>query len=149
MQRTLKGIAIASCLLFLLVSTRTVAQQSATKGGAAAVKKTTPVVEGTCNKHDWAIHHGVCRRKVQKLFDNEPEFAILRLSAEQYKDFQKDPKEFLNKHETFDKPVRKATTFSEAKPETDPPGDAWYVMVAHWPGSTASGKAFPASSPPE
>jgi hypothetical protein len=81
----------------------------------------------------------------------KPEFAVLRLSEAQYGEFEKDRVGFLNRHKIFARPVNKQEVCSAAKPQKEKPEDAgfWYLVLTHWPSSTAACQAYPGWSEPE
>ena len=78
--------------------------------------------------------------------DSEPEFAILRLAAAEYKEFQENPKDWVNDHHIFKAQVRHLESCSATKPQKDPPGDEpfWYIMLPHYPSSNAMCVSYPA-----
>ena len=81
----------------------------------------------------------------------KPEFAVLRLSEAQYDAFAKDRVGFLNQHKIFARPVNKQEVCSAAKPQQEKPEEAgfWYLVLAHWPSSTAACQAYPGWSEPQ
>ena len=73
----------------------------------------------------------------------KPEFAVLRLSAERYEEFQRDRKEFFNRYRIFDKDIRKQEVFSAAKPQNQEVNlPYWYLLAIHWPSSTLACHAY-------
>jgi len=79
-----------------------------------------------------------------------PEFAVLRLSAERYDQFKKEPTNFLNNPQTFHAKVKQVVFFEEAAPKTRATGDDfWYVVTSHWPPSSAASVAYAEWSAPE
>jgi hypothetical protein len=80
----------------------------------------------------------------------KPEFAVIRLTPERYEEFKKDRKEFVNKHKIFDKEVKKQDLFSETTPKKEDPDDSyWYLVVVHWPSSTAAITSYPGWTEPK
>ncbi|HKN34987.1 MAG TPA: hypothetical protein VJX16_17230 [Terriglobales bacterium] len=81
--------------------------------------------------------------------DKETEFAIVRLSDAEYKKFQENPKDWVNDHHIFKAKVREMKALGTAKSEKDPPPDEtyWYVVIGHWPGSTAVYTTYSATEP--
>src|SRR5215475_5158464 len=131
MKRTTIGITTVVCVLFALVSTVALAQQSATGGdaGSNVSDKKGPWLE---------VADGVTVAKVARLSDGEPEFAILHLSDAKYREFQKDPKAFVNKYHVFNKNVNVLPGCSMISPMAQQSDNAdWYVMMPHWPASNA------------
>jgi hypothetical protein len=124
-------ITTVVCILFVLVSTVALAQQS-TKGedaGSNVSDKKGPWLE---------VADGVKLARVARLTDAEPEFAILHLSDATYHEFQKDPKAFVNKYRVFDKNVNVLPGCSMVSPKAQQGGNPdWYVMMPHWPSSNA------------
>ncbi|HEY1271781.1 MAG TPA: hypothetical protein VGF08_07335 [Terriglobales bacterium] len=82
---------------------------------------------------------------------NEPEFAILRLSVDKYKEFQKDPLAFLNHIPTFSQPIKKANKCSDCeyspKSDSKDPSDPYFIVIGHWPGSKAIYQIYPGEEP--
>jgi hypothetical protein len=131
---------VVSVLLLLVMSMPAFAQDSALEQKSGGIWK--------------KIADGVWVAKVPRFSDHEeevkPEFAVLRLTAARYAEFQKDPKGFLNKYKIFDKDVRDLEACPAAKPKTEEPKVAyWYTMKAHWPGSSAACQAYPGWSEPK
>lgn len=154
MGRVYFRVVSVTSLALLLMSmgvTRSVAQESTEQ--KKSVRHELLPKERTYNwkKVDegiWEAH--VSRFPHDEKEKNKPEFAILRLSSEKYTEFQKDRKEFLNKHKIFEAKVKKQTLFTEPPPqEEDPPPDQYYVVVPHWPGSTAAVTTYAGGSQPK
>jgi hypothetical protein len=131
MKRTTIGTATIVCVLFILVSKVTLAQQSTNSqdAGSNLSDKKGPWLE---------FADGVRVAKVAKPADGQPEFAILHLNDATYHEFQKDPKAFVNKYQIFDKKVNVLPNCSMVPATPQQGGDAdWYVMMPHWPASNA------------
>ena len=98
---------------------------------------------------------GVWEAHIPRFVDEEegkekPEFAAVRLTAARYAEFQKGTKDFLNDNKIFSKNVNRLESCPATKPKEDDPQNAyWYLMVAHWPGSTALCYANPGWSEPK
>jgi hypothetical protein len=98
---------------------------------------------------------GIWEAKIPRFVDEDegdkPEFGVVRLTAATYAEFQKEPKEFLNEHTVFAKKVKVVLAgCPAAKPKTeDPKAEYWYLVLAHWPGSTAACRAYAGWSPPK
>ena len=130
MKRTTMEITTLMCVLFVLVSTVALAQQSA-KGGDAASNVSD-------KKGPWLdVADGVKVARLARLTDGEPEFAILQLSDATYREFQKDPKTFVNKYQVFNKNVNVLPGCSMVSPTQQGGNPDWYVMIPHWPSSNA------------
>jgi hypothetical protein len=129
MKRTTIAITTIVCVLFVLVSTVALAQQSA-KGEDAGSNVSD-------KKGPWLdVADGVKVARVARLTDGQPEFAILHLSDATYREFQKDPKAFVNKYQVFDKKVNDLPGCSMVSPTAQQGGNPdWYVMIGHWPSS--------------
>jgi hypothetical protein len=96
----------------------------------------------------WEAH--VSRFPSAKKGKKEPEFAILRLSADRYKEFQKDAVGFVNKHGVFGVPANRPSVMTPPPPQVeDPQPDVYYVIVPHWPGSTIAATAYAGGSAPK
>lgn len=139
MKRTIIGTATVACVLFLLVASVALAQQS-TKGqdaGPNVSEKKGPWVE---------VAEGVGVAKVERPKGGQPEFAILHLSDATYGEFQKDRMGFVNKYQIFD---NKVNVFPDcaASPKQQGGDPDWYVMIAHWPSSNA--RCMTLSEPPD
>jgi hypothetical protein len=131
------------CLLSLVLSVPLLGQQSAAKpssSGDSSSSKITAWLEKA---------PGVKVTTVPRPQDGQPEFAILQLKADAYKEFQKDPKEFLNKLKIFSKPIYKVSTCPRAASKTDPAPDEtyYYVVITHWPTSDAAYQVYEGWSP--
>jgi hypothetical protein len=141
MRRMFPGLLSITFLLSMLVSMPVVGQTSAPKSDEhkATARKPLPP--------PWKIVKGLKIAKVPPATDQEPEFAIMRLSANEYKEFKENPKEFVNKHHLFSHDVKVLDSCPEAQPpKGDPPTDgSYYIMMPHWPGSTAMCTAYPSS----
>jgi hypothetical protein len=123
---------------------------------AAQEKKPAPPPMTTKATKIWEkLANGVWEAKVprfpyDKKEEYKPEFAVIRLSPERYEEFKKDRKEFVNKHKIFDKEVKKQELFSETTPKKEDPDDSyWYLVVAHWPSSTAAITSYPGWTEPK
>ena len=144
-MRYLKGgIRSILFLALLALGIPVLAQQSASEQKPATASDTSG---------PWQpVGDGIWKASISRFQEQAPEFAVLRLSAGRYKEFKKNPKDFLNDQKTFGKPVKKVVSFRESAPQTQAPTDAyWYVIVSHWPPSSAACVAYsewgaPASS---
>jgi hypothetical protein len=123
---------------------------------AAQEKKPAPAPMTTKATKIWEkLANGVSEAKVprfpyDKKEEYKPEFAVIRLSPERYEEFKKDRKEFVNKHKIFDKEVKKQDLFYEATPKQEDPEDSyWYLVVVHWPSSTAAISSYPGWTEPK
>ena len=150
MGRVKSEIVSVIWLLLLAVSMPVGAQE------AAQEKKPAPVPMTTKATKIWEkLANGVWEAKVprfpyDKKEEYKPEFAVIRLSPERYEEFKKDRKEFVNKYKIFDKEVKKQDLFYEAKPKQEDPDDSyWYLVVAHWPSSTAAITSYPGWTEPK
>ena len=140
MRRIKTEFVSATCLLLLVMSMPAFAQESAQEQKPGGIWKN--------------VADGVWAAKVPRFVDQEeevkPEFAVLRLTAARYAEFQKDPKGFVNKHKIFAKDVRDLEACPAARPTTEEAKVAyWYVMQSHWPGSSAACQAYPGWSEPK
>jgi hypothetical protein len=97
----------------------------------------------------WAVK--VPKFPVDKKERVKPEFAVLRLSETRYDEFQRQRVDFLNKYKIFSRPVNKQEACSAAKPQKEKTEAAvyWYLIVTHWPSSTAACQAYAGWSEPE
>ncbi len=163
------GFMRVTCLALLAMSMIAYAQESAQKQNTAPAKTemATKVKRAVWNK----VGDGVWEAKVPRFSNDDegkykPEFAIVRLTAEKYEEFQKSKKEdFLNKYTIFTYPVKKLSSCAASKPKKDEPKKAkemkgstggdeggepyWYLAIAHWPGSTAACRAYSGWSEPK
>jgi hypothetical protein len=132
---------LALLVISIVISTPGFAQEAAQKPAASAKEI-----------HIWSkVVDGIWVAKVPRFSDKEelkPEFAVFRLSAARYEEFEKNPKDFLNDHKTFSRPVNKVET-CQTPLKPDPKVDYWYVVVPHWPGSTALCQAYPGGTEPK
>ena len=125
--------AIVACVLSLVVPEVALAQES-TKGSAHAGPDTSDKLK------PWVrIDDGVRVTRVPRPNEKDPEFAILQLSEAKYDQFQKDPREFVNKYRIFKKQVNSLLKFGEEASPKPPQGadPDQYVIIAHWPTSNA------------
>jgi hypothetical protein len=70
-----------------------------------------------------------------------PQVAVLRLSGAEYKEFAKDPRQYINYNHIFTKDVNKVIGYSQLKEpliECEPIGDEWLVGIEHDCGSYAA-----------
>lgn len=75
---------------------------------------------------------------------SKPEFSVLRVTAEEYKEFRHHRREFLNHHQVFSKDVNKQATCPIASGvPVNPTGAGYYLVILHWPNSTALCTAYP------
>jgi hypothetical protein len=150
MGRVKSEIVSVICLALLAVSVPLRAQETAQE------KKPAPAPITTKAAKTWEkLANGVWEAKVprfpyDKKEEYKPEFAVIRLSPERYEEFKKDRKEFVNKHKIFDKEVKKQDLFYEATPKQEDPEDSyWYLVVVHWPSSTAAISSYPGWTEPK
>ena len=128
MKRRIIGTVTVASVLLILVASVTLSYQSA-EG------------EADSRSGSWSkLSEGVNVAKVSRSVAKGPEFAILQLTDDTYREFQKDPKAFVNKYKVFSKPVNNLPDCIGPSPEkqkqtSDDPG--WYVMMPHWPESNA------------
>jgi len=126
MRRTIIGLATVACVLLILVASMALSYQSA-EGGADSQS-------GSWSK----LSEGVNVARVARPVAKGPEFAILQLTDDAYREFQKDHKAFVNKYKVFSKSVNQLPDCIGPSPEkqkqtSDDP--QWYVMMPHWPSS--------------
>lgn len=150
MGRVKRAIVGVISLALLAVSVPVRAQE------AAQEKKPAPAPMTTKASRIWKkVADGVWKAQVPRFpYDKEeeykPEFAVIRLTSEKYEEFKKDRKEFVNKHKVFDKEVKKQDLFSETTPKKeDPDNSYWYLVVVHWPSSTAAIASYPGWTEPK
>ena len=151
MGRVKCEIASVICLALLVVRVPVRAQE------AAQEKKPAPVPITTKAAKTWEkLANGVWEAKIprfpyDKKEEYKPEFAVIRLTPERYEEFKKDRKAFVNKHKIFGKvEVKKQDLFYEATPKKDDPEDSyWYLVVVHWPSSTAAIASYPGWTEPK
>ena len=128
MKRTIFGIATGACVLLILVASVVLSHQSA-EG------------EADSQSGSWSkLSEGVNVARVARPLAKGPEFAILQLTDDANREFQKDPKAFVNKYKVFSKPVNELPDCIGPSPEKQKQtsGDPqWYVMMPHWPASNA------------
>jgi hypothetical protein len=128
MKRTIIGLATVACVLLILVASVALSYQSA-EG------------EADSRSGSWLkVSEGVNVARVSRPVAKGPEFAILQLTDDTYREFQKDPKTFVNKYKVFSKPVNNLPDCIGPSPEKQKQtGDdpVWYVMMPHWPESNA------------
>lgn len=136
--------------LALLGLSLTLVAQEATQQSNAAPATTTRSKHGIWKQ----LSDGVWEAKVPRYSSDatengNPEFAVLRLTDDTYAEFQKDHVAFLNKYHVFRKAVRKQDECPEAKAKDEKKAGAfYYLMVPHWPTSTARCQAYPGWSEP-
>lgn len=142
MGRINAGIMSVTFVALLAITMPTLAQENEHKEKAAS----TPCYEAATKEKGgvWAkCADGVWEAHIPRFVDEEegkdkPEFAAVRLTAARYAEFQKGFKGFLNHHNIFLHDVKVLKSCPAAKPNKEEPQTAyWYLMVAHWPGSTA------------
>lgn len=150
MGRVKCEIASVICLALLAVSLAVRAQE------AAQEKKPAPPPMTTKTTKIWEkVADGVWEAKVprfpyDKKEEYKQEFAVIRLTPERYEEFKKDRKEFVNKHKVFDKEVKKQDLFYETTPKKeDPDNSYYYLVVVHWPSSTAAITSYPGWTEPK
>jgi hypothetical protein len=138
MKRTIIGPATLACVLLILVASVALSYKSA-EG------------EADSQSGSWSkISEGINVARVSRPVAKGPEFAILQLTDDTYREFQKDPKAFVNKYKVFSKPVNTLPDCIGPSPEkqkqtSDDP--AWYVMMPHWPASNARCVIYPGVDP--
>jgi hypothetical protein len=128
MKRTIIGMATVACVLLILVASVALSHQNA-EG------------EADSQSGSWSkLSEGVNVARVARPLAKGPEFAILQLTDDANREFQKDPKAFVNKYKVFSKPVNELPDCIGPSPEKQKQtsGDPqWYVMIPHWPASNA------------
>lgn len=128
MKRTIIGMATVACVLLILVASVALSHQNA-EG------------EADSQSGSWSkLSEGVNVARVARPVAKGPEFAILQLTDDANREFQKDPKAFVNKYKVFSKPVNELPDCIGPSPEKQKQtsGDPqWYVMMPHWPASNA------------
>jgi len=128
MKLSISRRASLACFLLILVASVALAYKS-TEG------------EGDSRSGSWSkLSEGVNVFRVSRPVAKGPEFAILQLTDDTYREFQKEPKTFVNKYKVFSKPVNNLPDCIGPSPEkqkqtSDDSG--WYVMMPHWPESNA------------
>jgi hypothetical protein len=149
MGRSKVAMLSVTCLALLGLSLLVIAQESAQQDKAA------PSTTTEKSKHTiWKpVADGIWKAYIPRFSDKEepskPEFAVLRLTSSTFAEFQKDHERFLNKNKIFHKDVNKVVQYSEAKPKKeDPPESYYYVMLAHWPGSSVAAVVYQGWSEP-
>lgn len=153
MGRFNSGMVSVTFLTLLTITTTTLAQESAQKQKPAPA---TSAAQGTKAKHSiWTEKaEGIWEAMIPRFVgddegDIKPEFAVVRLTAAKYAEFQKEPKEFLNENKVFVHKVKVLDSCTAAKPKTEEAKtEYWYLVVAHWPGSTAACRAYAGWSEP-
>jgi hypothetical protein len=142
MPRTKAKLLGLVCFSVLVLTVTSLAQQAAGKEGSSyesSSAKTHPWIEGP---------PGVMFVVVPQPEKNEPEFVILQLKPDAYKEFLKDKEKFLNRlQEHFkivSKPIRKLSTCPLPESKDDPPPDKTYhyVVITHWPTSDAAYQVY-------
>jgi hypothetical protein len=149
MGRFKTEILSATFLALLGLSLPLISQEGAQQSNAA------PATTTKSRHGSWKLlADGVWEAKVPRYSADvnekgNPEFAVLRLTADTYAEFQKDHVAFLNKYHVFGKDVLKEDDCSEAKAKNEKPANAFYYLaVPHWPSSTARCEAYPGWSEP-
>ena len=131
-----RKVVCFAVLFVLLTSLPVLAQESTPKSEQhkTAAKKPAP---------PWKLI-----KKVPRI-DKEAEFAIVRMNDAEYKKFQQSPKDWIDDHHIFSAKVKRMKPPAMVAPEKDPPPEEtyWYVILAHWPGSTCSYITYPAAEP--
>jgi len=138
-------ILSVTCLALLGLCVPLIAQENAQQEKPASSSTTTKKTHGIWK----AVADGIWEAKVPRFSDDQPEFAVLRLTEDSYGEFKKDHLAFLNKYKIFGRKVKKVALYSEAKPKAaDPPDSYYYVTLAHWPTSTAAAEVYQGWSEP-
>lgn len=128
MKRSTSRRASLACFLLILVASVALAYKST-------------LDEEDSRSGSWLkLSEGVNVFRVSRPVAKGPEFAILRLTDDTYREFQKDHKTFVNKYHVFSKLVNNlpdciGPSPEKQKPTSDDP--EWYVMMPHWPESNA------------
>jgi hypothetical protein len=150
MGRIQAGIAKVIGFALVVLSVPAFAQQSAQEQKPAAPNAlskpgTGPwkeVAEGI-----WKVH--ISRFPNAPGQPKNPEFAVVRLTAERYEEFKKNRKDFLNDHKIFARKVNKQELCGAATPQTQATGEAyWYILLPHWPASSVACQAYAEWSEP-
>ena len=151
MGRVKCEIASVICLALLAVSVPVRAQEAAQEKKPAPAPMTTKATKIWEKVADGVWEAKVPRFPYDKKEEYKPEFAVIRLSPERYEEFKKDRKEFVNKHKIFGKvEVKKQDLFYETTPKKEDPDDSyWYLVVVHWPSSTAAITSYPGWTDPK
>lgn len=145
-----KAVFLRVICLALVLNIPALAQEAAATQKPAASKTSSRYNYGPWKK----VAEGIWKANISR-FPNasgqpkNPEFAVVRLSSARYDEFQQNRKGFLNDHKIFSKDVNKQDSCSAANPQTQPKGDAYYyILVPHWPGSSAACAAYAEWSEP-
>lgn len=140
MGRIKTEIVSVTCLLLLVMSMAAFAPESAQEKSGIWKKVADGVWAANVPRFPDAAEEAV-----------KPEFAVLRLTAARYTEFQKNPKGFLNMYKIFEKDVLKLEACPAAKPKTteEPKVTYYYAVPTHWPGSTAACQAYTGWSEPK
>lgn len=119
-------------------------------GQEAAQKEQEPTIKKSDPTYDWRnVTGGIWAAHITQFpqDDNEkdkPEFSVLRVSREEYKEFRHHRVKFLNQHKIFSKDVNKQANCPVASgTPVNPSGTGYYLVFAHWPNSTALCTAYP------
>jgi hypothetical protein len=151
MGRINAGILSVTVVALLALTMPTLAQENEHK------EKPASTSSAAMAKHSiWKEKgDGVWEAYIPRFADDEegkekPEFAAVRLTADRYAEFQKGSRDFLNDHKIFSHNVKVLESCTATKPKKEDPKSAyWYLIVAHWPGSTAACQAYPGWSEPK
>lgn len=138
----------------LAVSFRMLAQESAQPGDQ---RKNLPTKETDSNKktYDWRkVADGIWEAHISPFPHSEnakwePEFAVVRLTAVRYAEFEKNRIDFLNDHHIFGKKIKtqeSCPVTSEVQQATA--GERFLVLV-HWPDSMAACQAYTSRGEPK
>ena len=150
MGRVKSEIVSVIWLALLAVSMPVGAQEAAQEKKPASAPMTTKATRIWKKVADGVWKAQIPRFPDDKKEEYKPEFAVIRLTPERYEVFKKDRKEFVNKHKIFGKEVKKQDLFYEATPKKEDPDDSyWYLVIVHWPSSTAAISSYPGWTEPK
>ena len=117
-------------------------QKPASKYAKAAHHNRKPVADGV-----WEAYIPTFDDKDEEV---KPEFAVIRLTAAKYQEFEQGGKAFLNDNKVFSKKINQLEPCPSLTPQAQPPKVTYYYLVVpHWPGSTAFCTAYTGWSPPK
>jgi|GEM_PF-3198741 len=132
MRQSVKRIAVVVCLSFLVMNMHANAEETSDKA--------------KCGGGSWTTKTDVCAANVSSLdVANEPEFAVVYMTSDQYKDYQANPVGFINKRHIFGKDVIRLV--GRPAPLAVKKTAFVYVVVSHWPGSSLAYQGFTAQEP--
>lgn len=151
MGRLKSAVLGVTSVTLLGIALPTLAQEAAQQSNPAPSTTSKTMSRGPWKK----VADGVWKAHIARFYDKKegkekPEFAVIRLTAANYAEFQKDHKKFLNDHKIFERDVNKQDTCTATEPQQQKTEDAyWYLVVSHWPGSSALCVAYPGWSEPQ